>query len=95
MDEVVEEMEGPEVAGVVIPCVGLIGLRVRQDLMLLYPHPHEYFSCRDLRMIIQIRLPQVWVLCMNESMVCDLRCCVCLECLLECVCAFDLDDVCW
>ena len=41
--------------------------------MLLYPHPHEYFSCGVLRMIIQVRLPQVWSVCGDECDVCSER----------------------
>ena len=33
-----------EVVEVVVLCVMLVSRRVEQDVMLLYPHPHEYFS---------------------------------------------------
>ena len=33
-----------EVVEVVVLCVMLVSRRVEQDVMMFYPHPHEYFS---------------------------------------------------
>ena len=65
------EAEVSGVEEVVDRCERLVSRPEEQEVKLLYPHPHEYFSCRDLRMIIQIRFPQVWALCMNECGVCS------------------------
>ena len=74
-----------EVSGVeeVVDRYGRLGsLSKEQGVKLLYPHPREYFSCGDWMMIIPIRFPQVWALCMNECGVCSemLRVLMCVLC---------------
>ena len=54
-------------------------LELEEDVQLLYPTPHEYFSREESRMTLQLRLPQVRPLFLRERVygVCWLACVRC------------------